>query len=87
MAGRQSECYGRSSIRGNQMNLGVPPPRDLPMAEVSVFFRARPVVADAPLIEVESSAKPRYDSHICSDCNLSIPDRETPSWTSAIIRV
>jgi hypothetical protein len=24
MAGRQSEGYGRSSIRGNQMNLGVP---------------------------------------------------------------
>ena len=28
MAGRQREGYGRSSIRGNQMNLGVP----LPMA-------------------------------------------------------
>jgi len=32
VARQQSEGYGRSSIRGNHMHLGVHPPRLLPMA-------------------------------------------------------
>src|ERR1700761_2164512 len=55
MAGRQGEGYGRSSIRGNQMNLGVPSAARLADGLRSVFFRA-PVPSGCTLIEVESSA-------------------------------
>jgi hypothetical protein len=38
VAGRQSEGYGRSSIRGNQMNLGVPSAARLADGLGSVFL-------------------------------------------------
>ena len=41
LAGRERETYRRSSIRGNQMNLVVPPPRDLPMAWGPFFLTRR----------------------------------------------
>ena len=47
MAGRQREGYGRSSIRGNQMNLGVPSAPRLADGLRSVFLE-RPSRPDAP---------------------------------------
>src|SRR5258708_3569881 len=71
MAGRQGEGYGRSSIRGNQMNLGVPSAARLADGLRSVFFRA-PVPSGCTLIEVESSANASILIRtICSDCNFS----------------
>ena len=71
MAGRQGEGYGRSSIRGNQMNLGVPAAARLADGLRSVFFRA-PVPSGCTLIEVESSANASILIRtICSDCNFS----------------
>jgi hypothetical protein len=46
MAGRQGERYGRSSIRGNQMNLGVPSATRL--ADGLRPFFERPSRPDAP---------------------------------------
>ncbi len=48
MAGRQGEGYGRSSIRGNQMNLGVPSPARLADWLEVRFFLERPCRPDAP---------------------------------------
>ena len=71
MAGRQGEGYGRSSIRGNQMNLGVPSPARLADGLRPVFFRA-PVPSGCTLIEVESSANASILIRtICCDCNFS----------------
>ena len=47
LAWRKGKGYGRSSIRGNHMNLGGPPPRDLPMA-CGPFFLTPPCRRDEP---------------------------------------
>src|SRR5258707_13166717 len=71
MAGRQGEGYGRSSIRGNQMNLGVPSAARLADGLRSVFFRA-PDPSGCTLIEVESSANASFLIRTtCSDCTFS----------------
>ena len=71
VAGGQGEGYGRSSIRGNQMNLGVPSAARLADGLGSVFFRA-PVPSGCTLIEVESRAKASILMRtICSVCNFS----------------
>src|SRR5271163_5147816 len=55
VARRQGEDYGRSSIRGNHMNLGVPSAARLADGLRSVFFNA-PVPSGCTFTEVESSA-------------------------------
>ena len=54
LAGRQRKRYGRSSIRGNQMNLGVPSPTGFANRLGAVFFNA-PVPSGCTLTEVLSS--------------------------------
>jgi hypothetical protein len=53
---RQREGYCRSSIRGNQMNLGVPSAAGLSNSLRSVFFNA-PVPSGCTFTDVESNAK------------------------------
>ena len=54
LAGRQRERYGRSSIRGNHMNLGVPPTSGFADGLWAVFFNA-PVPSGCTLMLVLSS--------------------------------
>ena len=56
IARRQRECYGRSSIRGNHMNLGVPSAAGLANGLRSVFFKA-PVPSGWTFTDVESREK------------------------------
>ena len=53
LTGRQGKRYGRSSIRGNQMNLGIPSASRFADGLRSVFFNA-PVPSGCTLIEVLS---------------------------------
>ena len=55
LAWRQRERYGRSSIRGNHMNLGGPSCARLADGLGAVFFRA-PVPSGCTLTAVESKA-------------------------------
>src|SRR5262249_47949536 len=55
-AWRQAENYCRSSIRGNQMNFGVPSAARFPDGLRSVFFKA-PVPSGCTFTEVESKLK------------------------------
>ena len=54
LPGREGKRYGRSSIRGNQMNLGVPSAAGLADGLRAVFFSA-PVPSGCTLMLVESS--------------------------------
>jgi hypothetical protein len=68
---RQAENYCRSSIRGNQMNFGVPSASRFPNGLRSVFFKA-PVPSGCTFTEVESKLKASIlRRRICSCCNLA----------------
>ena len=54
LAWRESKSYGRSSIRGNQMNLGGPSATGFPDGLRTVFLKA-PVPSGCTLTMVESS--------------------------------
>src|SRR5208282_6714446 len=68
---RKGEDYGRSSIRGNHMNFGVPSAAGFADSLGAIFFNA-PVPSGWTLTEVESSEKASILMRtICSACNFS----------------
>ena len=82
IARRQRKGYGRSSIRGNQMNLGVPSATRFSDGLRSVFFKA-PVPSGCTLTEVESKLKASIRMRtICSCCNRSNTGPRRLSWPS-----
>ena len=60
-AGRQRKDYGRASIRGNHMNLGVPSAAGLSNGLRAVFFKA-PVPSAKILIDPFLSDNPSRDN-------------------------
>src|SRR5258708_15732513 len=71
IAGRERKGYCRSSIRGNQMNLGSPSASGFADGLGSVFFNA-PVPSGCTLTEVESKLKASMRMRtICSNCSFS----------------
>src|SRR5258708_37440924 len=87
IARRQSEGYGRSSIRGNHMNLGVPSAPGLADGLWSVFFRA-PVPSGCTLIELESKdTASRLIRTIRSTCNCAHSLSRSPLLDHRLIRI
>src|SRR6516225_10002922 len=83
---RQAENYCRSSVRGNQMNFGVPSSARLADGLRSVFFKA-PVPSGCTFTEVESKLKASILSRrICSCCNLANTWSNTPFLAQRFMR-
>jgi len=87
LTGRQREAYGRSSIRGNQMNLGGPSAARFADGLGTVFFKA-PVPSGCTLTVVESSLTAVMVMRtICSRCNCSKRRSKTPFLDQRFMRV
>ena len=79
--------YGSPSIRGNQMNLGVPSAARFSNGLRSVFFYA-PVPSGCTLIEVESSEKASMRMRtICFSCRRAKTRSRTPLFDQRFMRV
>ena len=84
---RERKGYGRSSIRGNQMNLGGPSATGLADGLRSVFFNA-PVPSGCTLTMVESRETASILMRtICSRCNFSKMLSSTPLLAQRFMRV
>ncbi len=89
-AGREGEGYGRSSIRGNPMNLSADPiPAGFSDGLGSVFFKAPVPSGCTALTMVESSLTASILMRtICSRCNFfQRPDPGTPFLDQRFMRV
>ncbi len=87
LAGGKRKGYGRSSIRGSQMNLGVPASTRLADGLRSVFFNA-PVPSGCTLIEADSSEKASMRMRtICFSCRRSKMRSRTPLFDHWFVRV
>src|ERR1700722_739589 len=87
VAGRQGERYDRSSIRGNQMNLGIPSATGFPNGLWPVFFKA-PVPSGCTFTDVESSEKASMLMRtICSSWSCSNTRSNTPFLAHRFIRM
>ena len=87
LAGQKRETYRRSSIRGNQVNLGGPSAAGLADSLGTVFFNA-PVPSGCTLTMVESSLTASIRMRtICSRCNCSNTRSSTPFLDQRFMRV
>ncbi len=84
---REAERHGRSSIRGNHMNLGVPSPSGFSDGLRTVFFNA-PVPSGWTLMLVESSETASILMRTtCAHCNCSNMRSRTPALVQRFMRV